>query len=248
MINGLHVPSDETTKRILWETTKFVLKDGDLVETLLKKQLEDNTYFQFLFTHNEYHPLYIFLKNIGKDGWFTREVNILSKKVEQVKTPPLNELNNAPVIFPQPFSSLVQAPPVEIIVPLIIPPEEIKAVIEKVIRFTLINGEPFEKKMKEQATTVPSYNFLLPWNEYHEYYLQQKQAALVVSEKLNSQKEQATQQRVETLKIESNSVMEVEEKVSIEIEEEPKTKEDQKAERLKRVKKMMKLLETETNK
>ncbi|KAI8916635.1 hypothetical protein DFJ77DRAFT_439880 [Powellomyces hirtus] len=52
-----------------------------------------------------------------------------------------------------------------------IPPAELQSVIDKLAMFVARNGQEFEAKVKAKNRGDPRFAFLLPWNEWHGYYM-----------------------------------------------------------------------------
>ncbi|RHZ47077.1 hypothetical protein Glove_593g8 [Diversispora epigaea] len=53
---------------------------------------------------------------------------------------------------------------------LIIPPPDLKAIIDKMSAYVAKNGLSLEAKVREKHIDDPRFSFLLPWNEFHPYY------------------------------------------------------------------------------
>ncbi len=58
---------------------------------------------------------------------------------------------------------------------VIIPPPDIKAIVEKTASFTAKHGAQFEEKIKLKQAGDPKFEFLKPDNIYHQYYQQKIQ-------------------------------------------------------------------------
>ncbi|KAI6207098.1 Splicing factor 3A subunit 1 [Aphelenchoides besseyi] len=56
------------------------------------------------------------------------------------------------------------------IVGLIIPPPDVRAIVEKTAQFVARNGIDFENKIKEKEAQNPRFGFLSPTDPYHAYY------------------------------------------------------------------------------
>ena len=54
---------------------------------------------------------------------------------------------------------------------LIIPPPEIRAIVDKTALFVAKNGREFEERVRENDSTVGKFSFLFDTNHYHGYYL-----------------------------------------------------------------------------
>lgn len=56
------------------------------------------------------------------------------------------------------------------VVGMIIPPPEIRAIVDKTAQFVARNGIEFEIKIKEKEINNPRFSFLSPLDPYHAYY------------------------------------------------------------------------------
>ncbi|KAH7699804.1 splicing factor 3a, partial [Aphelenchoides avenae] len=56
------------------------------------------------------------------------------------------------------------------IIGIIIPPPDIRTIVDKTASFVARNGIDFENKIKEKEATNPRFNFLAPTDPYHAYY------------------------------------------------------------------------------
>eukprot|EP00249_Psilotum_nudum_P021843 c28277_g1_i1 orf=2376-4964(+) len=68
----------------------------------------------------------------------------------------------------------------------LVPPLQLKLVIHKMVEFIVRNGQEFEKVVKDRARTDGRFQFLLPWNDYHSYYLQTLEAAQKVKQEMDT--------------------------------------------------------------
>ena len=53
---------------------------------------------------------------------------------------------------------------------LIVPPPEIRSIVEKTAQFVARNGENFEHKIRQNESQNPKFNFLKDEDPYHGYY------------------------------------------------------------------------------
>ena len=53
---------------------------------------------------------------------------------------------------------------------LIVPPPEIRSIVEKTAQFVARNGENFEHKIRQNEAQNPKFNFLKDEDPYHGYY------------------------------------------------------------------------------
>ncbi|KAF0528307.1 splicing factor, suppressor of white-apricot-like isoform x1 [Gigaspora margarita] len=59
--------------------------------------------------------------------------------------------------------------------PVIVPPPDLKIIIDKMATYVSKSGESLEAKVREKHIDDPRFSFLLPWNEFHSYYRQRIQ-------------------------------------------------------------------------
>nr|CAG8476048.1 14335_t:CDS:2 [Entrophospora candida]CAG8555764.1 2267_t:CDS:2 [Entrophospora candida] len=56
--------------------------------------------------------------------------------------------------------------------PVIVPPPDLKVIIDKMAIYVAKNGQSLEAKVREKHIDDSRFSFLLPWNEFHPYYKQ----------------------------------------------------------------------------
>ncbi|CAG8493205.1 3399_t:CDS:2 [Cetraspora pellucida] len=59
--------------------------------------------------------------------------------------------------------------------PIVVPPPDLKIIIDKMATYVSKSGESLEAKVREKHIDDPRFSFLLPWNEFHSYYRQRIQ-------------------------------------------------------------------------
>jgi len=67
---------------------------------------------------------------------------------------------------PEPPAPTTAPPPAT----LVIPPPDIKRIVDKLAEYVARNGDDFEKGVRANKQGDPDYGFLLPWHEYNSYY------------------------------------------------------------------------------
>lgn len=70
------------------------------------------------------------------------------------------------------------------------PPPDLQPIIDKTAEYVVKNGDNFEMTVLKRHAGDNRFNFLNPWDEYHSYYLQQKNTCRerAESEHLNTEK------------------------------------------------------------
>ncbi|CAG8515462.1 2051_t:CDS:2 [Funneliformis caledonium] len=56
--------------------------------------------------------------------------------------------------------------------PIVVPPPDLKVIVDKMSAYVAKNGQSLEAKVREKHIDDPRFSFLLPWNEFHPYYKQ----------------------------------------------------------------------------
>ncbi|CAI2178913.1 13941_t:CDS:2, partial [Funneliformis geosporum] len=59
--------------------------------------------------------------------------------------------------------------------PIVVPPPDLKVIVDKMSAYVAKNGQSLEAKVREKHIDDPRFSFLLPWNEFHPYYKQKIQ-------------------------------------------------------------------------
>ncbi|KAL2944690.1 Splicing factor suppressor of white-apricot-like protein, partial [Bienertia sinuspersici] len=77
--------------------------------------------------------------------------------------------STGPVMDKSKASSLFPVPKVETLI--VDPPSEIKRLVDRIVEIILKNGKDFEAVLIEQDKKHGRFPFLLPSNQYHQYYL-----------------------------------------------------------------------------
>ncbi|GBB85131.1 hypothetical protein RclHR1_01170015 [Rhizophagus clarus] len=70
--------------------------------------------------------------------------------------------------------------------PVVVPPPDLKIIIDKMSAYVAKNGQSLEAKVREKHIDDPRFSFLLPWNEFHPYYkqkIQEEKATIEPAEK-----------------------------------------------------------------
>ncbi|CAG8794390.1 32733_t:CDS:2 [Gigaspora margarita] len=87
----------------------------------------------------------------------------------------IGELNSSGVNAEDSNTVKSSKPQSQPIGPVIVPPPDLKIIIDKMATYVSKSGESLEAKVREKHIDDPRFSFLLPWNEFHSYYRQRIQ-------------------------------------------------------------------------
>ncbi|CAG8795908.1 24641_t:CDS:2, partial [Gigaspora rosea] len=87
----------------------------------------------------------------------------------------IGELNSSGVNTDDSNTVKSSKPQSQPIGPVIVPPPDLKIIIDKMATYVSKSGESLEAKVREKHIDDPRFSFLLPWNEFHSYYRQRIQ-------------------------------------------------------------------------
>ncbi|GET66845.1 splicing factor, suppressor of white-apricot homolog isoform X1 [Rhizophagus irregularis DAOM 181602=DAOM 197198] len=115
-----------------------------------------------------------------------KKIKLEGTKVETFKSNANSSTHNTasrPSRPPQPFG------------PVVVPPPDLKVIIDKMSAYVAKNGQSLEAKVREKHIDDPRFSFLLPWNEFHPYYkhkIQEERATIEPIEKETAGDDDAT--------------------------------------------------------
>lgn len=127
-------PGTARLHTIVDTTAKFVQQQGEQAEVRLRLQHKDNPSFSFLFIDDPLHPYYKFVRTLISEG------------VETAIPPPPPP---PPAAAPEALAPLAPAP-------VVVPPQEQKAIIDKLVEMVQRHGLALENTGALSATAFYS--------------------------------------------------------------------------------------------
>jgi len=194
--NEMITPSDNRIDEIIERTAKFLNSSTDpQMEIVIQAKQSNNPSFSFLNKDDPLYPYYNHVRLLLQTGLFAyggnddgkdsssneengndssndksdKSTDDFTEDEKKVKLEGLTLTSNVsshesrPSRPPQPFG------------PVVVPPPDLKVIIDKMSAYVAKNGQSLEAKVREKHIDDPRFSFLLPWNEFHPYYKQRIQ-------------------------------------------------------------------------
>ncbi|CAG8434407.1 1371_t:CDS:2 [Diversispora eburnea] len=186
---GMVTPLDNRVDEIIERTAKFLNASTDpQMEIVIQAKQANNPSFSFLNKEDPLYPYYRHVRVLLQTGLFAygdneenrrstdgekdnKTINLTDGKFEgnnyKIQDDSKIEENSTP--REKKNSSSIKSKKIQHGA-IIIPPPDLKAIIDKMSAYVAKNGLSLEAKVREKHIDDPRFSFLLPWNEFHPYY------------------------------------------------------------------------------
>jgi len=169
--------------KIIERTALFIRDAGQEQLEKLRASQTDNPAFSFLSLSGPLHPYFLFLTKSERNRSQQVILSKLGKSKQRIQpTLPTRSENQQNTTISKPALSLnvelstsspQQSSSKVSGKKALIPPHRLKLIIDKFISFVGKHGIQFAYKVRDKEKQNPDFDFLLPWDKYHDYYTEQ---------------------------------------------------------------------------
>jgi len=179
----IQLPPNEKVHKIIERTALFIRDAGQEQLEKLRASQTDNPAFSFLSLSGPLHPYFLFLTKSERNRSQQVILSKLGKSKQRIQpTLPTRSENQQNTTISKPALSLnvelstsspQQSSSKVSGKKALIPPHRLKLIIDKFISFVGKHGIQFAYKVRDKEKQNPDFDFLLPWDKYHDYYTEQ---------------------------------------------------------------------------